>query len=227
MKILFVTNETKNYHSNWDKNKMPSCDNIRELQSVKDLLTKYDRQSGFAKDLYKGNSWNSVLKVKELSKNIDIKIISSMFGLIDFEKRIIPYNCLFSNFQSSELVKRAKTLQIENSLVELLKKSQKYDLIYISLGSKYLQTIGEINQYLDYTDELVVFKPYTKIEGNLIQLKSNDFVGNLSINVSTPIGPLMTATNNIFLNFIQYYSEHGIIDFIDWLDIIHFDVNRD
>ncbi len=108
-----------------------------------------------AKDMYLGSFKFTKNLVKNLEKNnnVDFKIISARYGLIDSEKFIIPYEFSLSNLSTKKIIEISKNLSIYKDFIDLI-KNKNYDLTILVLGKKYLETIYLPEENIDFTDSL-------------------------------------------------------------------------
>lgn len=89
---------------------------------------------------YDGGSFRIIKKMQReemFPANIDIKIISAKYGLIDAKKPIPDYEHRMNNSRILELKD-----QIQSELNQIL--SKKYFQIYIDLGHTYLTSLSEV-----------------------------------------------------------------------------------
>jgi hypothetical protein len=121
--------------------------------TCKDLISKEDirtwsKKSGCAKvrDLYTGNQNRELVKGVDLLRqveNTEVKfyIISAGFGLVKENDMLPSYDCSFSGMKKSQIHERANLLNIPSEFEKLITSG--YDVIYLALGKKYFQALGE------------------------------------------------------------------------------------
>jgi hypothetical protein len=70
---------------------------------------------------------------------IKVRILSAAYGLIEEERKIVPYEVTFNNMKGSEIDEWGKFLGLHQ---EFERAINGYDLIFVLLGSKYLRSLA-------------------------------------------------------------------------------------
>lgn len=95
-----------------------------------------------ARDLYAGRQQSYITqaaeKLREVGDSVDRYFISAGFGLVEEDEHLPPYNVTFANYSSAEIQERANSLQIEESLLDVI--SDEYDIVFFALGNDYYQS---------------------------------------------------------------------------------------
>lgn len=94
-----------------------------------------------AEDLYSGMQhvrlMRGVTAARKAGIDVELKILSAGYGLVDAKRMLVPYEATFSTMKKKELREWADVLQIPQSIRESLKQSS--DLTLILLGDEYLE----------------------------------------------------------------------------------------
>ena len=110
-----------------------ACSNLKNQSAT--LLTALER--------YNGGPYKIIRKMqreKTLPSNIEIKIISAEFGLIDLQTLIPLYDRKMDALRANEL-----KLQIQTGLNQVFLR-KKYIEAYVDLGQQYLLTLEEFRK---------------------------------------------------------------------------------
>lgn len=94
-----------------------------------------------AEDLYSGRQhvrlMRGVTAARKAGIDVELKILSAGYGLIDAQQKLAPYEATFSTMKKKELREWADVLRIPQSIREALK--QPSDLTLVLLGDEYLE----------------------------------------------------------------------------------------
>lgn len=115
----------------------PNVRPVKQLKYKNRLLVmscgKSKRDSpGKAIDVYLGPAFRMVKKYLKYNNNLDVKIISAKYGVIDYKDKISPYNIKMGKKSSCIYEKLAQPY--------ILSLREKYDSVFI-LGGKYYQSV--------------------------------------------------------------------------------------
>lgn len=122
----------------------PKCEdfingNIRQWEE------KLQRFKAPAIEMYIGREHNLVVEgVEKLwnafsKENIVFHIVSCGYGLIPYNKEIVPYNCSFSNMKVSKIREIAETLNLAENFYNITRDC---NLVFIMLGRMYLKALN-------------------------------------------------------------------------------------
>ena len=143
IRLLIVTSCTgeKKFHPESALTFLDFQDKDR-LKSRTEQLQDYLSSAG---SLYTGMQHLHVLSGVNLlretfgKENIDLKILSAGYGLIDEDKMIVPYEVTFNNLKLGELDNWAKVLNIREDFEKAIIN---YDLVFVLLGERYLRALA-------------------------------------------------------------------------------------
>lgn len=106
---------------------------------------------------------------------IDVAILSAGYGLVEESRVIVPYEATFNNMKVHEVVSWGQFLKIHHDFRHAL---QNYDLIFVLLGEKYLQSVSlPVATHSNQTLIFLASKGGKKLIG---ELDANTFIWPLS-----------------------------------------------
>ncbi|MFX1606668.1 MAG: hypothetical protein ACFFDD_12270 [Promethearchaeota archaeon] len=143
MRVLVVGSCGKK--KSYDSPKQPTCKDIDEEHDLNYWKQQFSSHCVQARDMYTGPQSRELVKAVDLLRTIpdisvQLVIISAGFGILNEEDLVPPYDCSFTTMRMPELRRQAEKLQIQDSIKNLLKN--RFDLIYLALGKRYLLALG-------------------------------------------------------------------------------------
>jgi len=144
MRILVISSCTSK------KNKLDGSPSLtaKELSSGDSVLTSAHKKNArylqSAEDLYSGEQHVRIMRglkeVRNNGHNVDFKILSAGYGLVDSSWTLLPYNVTFNNMRKNQILDWSAKLKIPGNVKNVLNTS--YDLVFIALGENYLVSSG-------------------------------------------------------------------------------------
>lgn len=188
MKICVITSCTG------EKKYSPSNKLIREdFFQQETLITRSNELKEYAQkacDMYIGAQHINLMEGYNLLKlalkynSLDLYILSAGYGVIPFDKIIVPYNVSFNDFSDKEIKDWSRFLHVHRDLNKLVNK---YDLVFFLLGDKYLKACELPLELTNSSTKLIFFsssvskkvlpyyEPYYKIKAGLEEAKDYSY----------------------------------------------------
>lgn len=112
-----------------------------------------------ARDMYKGEQHVCVIKGidylrEHIKEEIDLKIVSAGYGLINENEIIKPYDITFSNKKDYEIKEMSEERNINHDINNIINN---YDLVIVLLGKNYLKACQF--EKIDIKTKIVFFAP--------------------------------------------------------------------
>jgi hypothetical protein len=112
-----------------------------------------------AEIMYTGQQHKRLMRgIRELREtgefDIDLRIVSAGYGLINGDQLIAPYECTFQNMSMREISEWSDYLRIPTAIQKLFQ--QQADLILVALGEQYLRAL-KLNDSTSFTSPIVFF----------------------------------------------------------------------
>ncbi|MGV9172798.1 MAG: DUF6884 domain-containing protein [Promethearchaeia archaeon] len=149
MKLLVVSSCTKS--KKFQHGAEATYKELTKKESIEKFVSQFPKYSCPAREMYEGaqhkNLKKGIDKLKEII-DIDFYIISAGIGLISAEKVISAYDCTFARKSKAFIRERSQKLEIRKDFEQLVQENS-YDLIYLALGKKYLQSIEDWDHFID------------------------------------------------------------------------------
>ncbi|MHA1407047.1 MAG: DUF6884 domain-containing protein [Candidatus Heimdallarchaeaceae archaeon] len=192
----------------------PTCQELETKEQREKAKKDFSSMLKPAKELYIGPQAKAVKQAVDILREfceVDYFIISAGFGLVEENEKLPPYNCSFSNQSKKKILEMSKRLEIEESLVNLLKK--KYDFVYLSLGQDYLKALGNLSNIQSLGTEIIHFgRNLPFLPSNFYAFDETEFVGtqNQKTIFDHPIGALIAAKGNILLNYALFLKKNNL-----------------
>ena len=125
--------------------KQPKCQDIIGIHGIKHWKRKLQSLCVPARDMYTGPQNNELVKAVDLLRtisNVEVQlvIISAGFGLLEEDDLVPPYDCSFTTMKMSEIRKQSEELELQPSFTRLI--ANRFDIIYLALGKRYLTALG-------------------------------------------------------------------------------------
>lgn len=217
-----------------------SCSKSKKIKNeiqiqCKSLITEKNRSKYLkelthislkASELYTGPQALAVTRAVKLLKHkhqVDYYIISAGFGLVCESTLLPPYECSFSDKNKSQIIIMASQLNINQDIQ--LKITQKYDMIYLALGKKYLTALGNLDYLLSLSSTIIIFdQKYEKSSSNIVYINDTYLVnrGKSVINkvFSLPLGASVASKGNLLENYSIDLKKKNLsienLSFISW-----------
>ncbi|MCY3414357.1 MAG: hypothetical protein INQ03_22110 [Candidatus Heimdallarchaeota archaeon] len=195
----------------------PLCEDLNSVEKRAYAIKQYNHLLTPAADLYIGTQAKRVKETVNILRKkhqVDYYIISAGFGLLRDDELIPPYECTFSNKGKNEIIKMASNLGIRDRMQRL---PTGYDLVYLCLGGKYLDAIGNLEFLNAKATQVVAFSNDGKIKSEqgtlvidpnfLLEIDSNTFI--------KPLGNHLINKGSLLLNY-ALETEQKEISFTDW-----------
>ncbi len=123
---------------------IPNCDTFFDgtLNKWEDKLSKYRIE---AIEMYKGMQHQIVARCfKRLIDSVpkdefNFYILSAAYGLIPYNKKIIPYNCTYNGMKVNKIKELGLKQNLKNEFYDITKD---YDFIFVLLGRDYLKALA-------------------------------------------------------------------------------------
>jgi hypothetical protein len=130
------------------------------LEKRENIKSKFQELLMPARDQYRGLQHRAILRavyhLRKLfgNRQVDLKILSAGFGLIDENEYIPPYDSSFSLRDDKEIEIMGRALNIRQSILNM---KTRYDLVYIALSDPYLEAIGDLSIFEGIGKEIIYF----------------------------------------------------------------------
>ncbi|MFX1578765.1 MAG: DUF6884 domain-containing protein [Promethearchaeota archaeon] len=123
----------------------PKCNDIDGNHDIVYWKQQFPSMCAPARDMYLGPQNKELVKAVDLLRTIDdvevqLVIISAGFGMLHEEDIVPPYDCSFTTMKIANVRERSSQLQLKEAITQLVETG--FDLIYLALGKRYLETIG-------------------------------------------------------------------------------------
>ncbi len=144
MRLLVVSSCGKrklHYHT-----KQPSCHELTKHPDIEYWRKKLPKVCVPAREIYTGAQNTEIVKAVDLLRTIpdvevQLVIVSAGFGILQEHDLVPPYDCSFTNMRVSQIRERTQILELQSSFSSLI--SEGFDLIYLALGKRYLDALGD------------------------------------------------------------------------------------
>jgi hypothetical protein len=141
-------------------NQLTQNDFKKGFEYIKNRENMSKRYVVQAEKMYSGEQHKYLMKGIHLLRKerpdiqTDLYIVSAGYGVIPSNKRILPYECTFSDMNTKELNEWSEFLNIHSDIKNILETD--YDLTVILLGEPYLKAC-KLNQNINIKSNTLIF----------------------------------------------------------------------
>lgn len=191
MKILVIASESQTFRDNTfnkafkKRMKLLSKDEIQDLKAENDLIVAPDKYTGLAYKTYLGRLkevFNFYCKVKQNNFDVDLVILSSLYGVVKPDENIVPYWTINGELLLDTLPERLKA------------HIQSADKVILVLSSK------QILKFANELNRLLINKKLALVSGRNIQ----NYIYNTDIFLNVPgVTPIGKTNEEKLLEWIK------------------------